>query len=561
MNPVPRPIPDDLVPAAYWTWLTLASAVGAALRFTNLGGRDFWFDESCTFIYVHHLLAWPAESNLFAESTNLPYYVLLRGWTRLFGESEAAFRSMSAVASALTVPLLGLMTTRLAGWRAGVLCAALAALHPIAVYYAQEARAYALWMLLLTVCSMTLFEAVRRGRAGWWLAFGALLLFTLHLHYFTVFWAAASVSAVLTSADWRRSLRAWAITLGGVVLLFAPYVWLAILPAASGGGAAWIGASFDPWTAIPHTLWALLPAGAYPPHLRGLSIESPDTTIRQPAALVVASQVLPALILAGIILGDLVRRRVAYAGTVKSDPTPRVSAISNKRPGTRLALMGLTVGPLVLACGYSVAVRPNYLVGRYDLVAWPAAIALLGVLLANNASGGGYSGRWRAAAIVPLMLASLVPLHRLLAFNPPTSIHHARAERLAETTGPGDLVIAFSYDRDYLAYYLHRSSFEGVMRSYPTWLERQVGWVDTQADTTSARLLDAQRDAAALMGQVERVLVSGGQVLLLADSVDPQGQSRRAPLHQLFIDAANARGLEIRPAAAELGMFELRPAE
>lgn len=72
--------------------------------------------RSSTCIY---LFDWPAGTqNLLAESTNLPYYLLLRGWSALFGHSEAAYRAMSALAAALAVPLLAWFAHRLAGGRA-----------------------------------------------------------------------------------------------------------------------------------------------------------------------------------------------------------------------------------------------------------------------------------------------------------------------------------------------------------------------------------------------------------------------------------------------------------
>ena len=63
--------PDPKPTAAgrsFFIGLALLTALGGALRFAGLGSRDFWFDESCTFIYVHDLFDWPEDSSLLVEN-------------------------------------------------------------------------------------------------------------------------------------------------------------------------------------------------------------------------------------------------------------------------------------------------------------------------------------------------------------------------------------------------------------------------------------------------------------------------------------------------------------
>jgi hypothetical protein len=411
------------------------------------------------------------------------------------------------------------------------------------VYYAHEARAYALWVLCLAVAIVLLLEAVSRRTWRWWTAFAAAVWFSMHVHYFTAFWAAASIGAVFLADQRRSAVRKWAASVATAVLAFLPYFFLAVLPAARGGGSAWIAPSFDPATSIPNTLWAFLPAGAYPAHLRGLSLASADTLVHQPAVLVFASQALPAAILAGCLL-MLARRRARQPKPPPLAGQTRVHA----------ALAILTLGPLLLALFYSLAVRPIYLVGRYDLVAWPGAIVWLSCLLVDSSRGN--DGRIRRALLagicVLLLMCSLVPLHRLFAFEPSKGFHRLRAERLAQLAGPADLVIAFSYDRDYLAYYLHRSGFRGTIRSFPTWLEQQVGWIDTPADL--GRLDEAAADARRLGEDMDRRLAAGEQVYLLGDSIDPES---RRPIQQAILSVFELLGLSVRLMDPDLLIYKI----
>ncbi|MBU0716726.1 MAG: glycosyltransferase family 39 protein, partial [Planctomycetes bacterium] len=315
---------------------------GGVLRFAGLGNRDFWFDESCTFIYVHNLFDWPEDSSLLVESTNLPYYFVLQGWVALFGDSETAYRAMSALAATLVIPLLGFLAWRMAGVWAGSICVGLVALNPLHIYYAHEARAYALWTLVLSLALLLLYEAAKKERWRWWTLYGVVLLFALHLHYFTVYWVPATVAAAFMTDQRARCLRRWLITTVAVGAGFVPYFFLAVWPAARAGGSAWVAEHWEPLAAIPQTLWAFLPAGGYPAHLRGLSLASVDTVRFSQSWLIAVTAVVrvgPAIIVV-VVSALLVRRRWLNQRGV--DPAPRGSS-----PHSFLAMM--TLLPLVLA--------------------------------------------------------------------------------------------------------------------------------------------------------------------------------------------------------------------
>lgn len=512
-----------------------ATLLGGLLRFQGLGVRDFWLDESCTFFYVHHLFDWPDGSNLLAESTNLPYYLLLRGWTTVFGDGEAAYRALSALAALLTIPLLAIAAWRVGGPKTGVIASLLAAFHPLHIYYAHEARAYALWMLALTVAMVLLFEAVRRTSRRWWLAYGLVILGCLHLHYFTVFWIAASIAATTLATDKKTAVRQWLITTALVGAAFVPYIVVAVLPAAGAGGQAWIATSWNALLAIPETLWAMMPAGRYPAHLRGLSLAAPDTVAVAPAWVDAwARRMAPALMAAMVALLIMARRRSAK-------PPSSDAAAS----GSHLALAGLALGPLAGAWCYSIAVHPIYLSGRYDVVAWPAMILWMALIIERF--GRTLSPRVgkaaTTAACLCLVLCSAVPIRRMAAIVPRESFHRVRAERLAALVEPNDLVIAFSYDRDYLSYYLHRAGFRNRVVSFPSWLDRQIGWVDTAADRRTAASGQLDEDAAQRLEQIERTIAAGDRVFLLTDYLRVAATDSRNDINLRLLHAARAAGL------------------
>jgi hypothetical protein len=110
------------------------------------------------------------------------YFLLLDGWRRLFGGSEAGIRSLSALIGTATIPLAYVIGRRLATPRAGLVAAALVAFNPLLVWFSQEARPYGLLVLLSGVSFLMFAIALERptGRvlAGWALASG--LAFATH---------------------------------------------------------------------------------------------------------------------------------------------------------------------------------------------------------------------------------------------------------------------------------------------------------------------------------------------------------------------------------------------
>src|SRR5438552_12186777 len=102
-------------------------ALAAILRFAGLGRESLWLDEG----YSVRVASGPVASVLAGAGQDIHpplYYLLLHGWMRLAGHSEAAVRSLSAVAGCLTVAIAWMLGRRLLEARAGLIAALLVAL-------------------------------------------------------------------------------------------------------------------------------------------------------------------------------------------------------------------------------------------------------------------------------------------------------------------------------------------------------------------------------------------------------------------------------------------------
>ncbi len=199
-------------PRARWFfWAVLGlTALGASIRFSTLGLQSYRHDEAVT---AGRVLASSLSQTMHqvwaGESTPPLYYFLAWLWMHPFGVHEVGLRSLSALFGTATIPVAYLIGRELVGRRTGIALAAIVAVNPMLVWYSQDARAYALLVLLSSVALLFFLRARRTASArdlAWWAVFSALALAT---HYFAFFpLAIETVWLALTVRPLRRVLAA-----------------------------------------------------------------------------------------------------------------------------------------------------------------------------------------------------------------------------------------------------------------------------------------------------------------------------------------------------------------
>ena len=211
--------------------LTLA---GAALRFGTLDVQSIWGDEAITIALVHRTFGSMLSHLSSSESSPPLYYALAWIWTKVFGTGPLAFRTLSALAGTITIPIVWAcgreVSDRVAAW-----AGALAVVSPAMYYYSQEARAYALLIMFCAAAFLFFLRALSRGDGrslAWWGGFSALALLT---HYFAAFLFLPEAVILARRLGWRRAAPPV-----GVVAV----VGIALLPLAidqrNSGKAKWI---------------------------------------------------------------------------------------------------------------------------------------------------------------------------------------------------------------------------------------------------------------------------------------------------------------------------------
>ena len=116
------------------------------LRFHNLGAQSFWNDEGSSYVQATRSFA-DIAANAARDIHPPGYYWLLAIWRQFSGDSEFGLRALSAFASLMTVAFTYALGKRLFNPAAGLAAALFVALNTFSIYYAQEARMYALLAL------------------------------------------------------------------------------------------------------------------------------------------------------------------------------------------------------------------------------------------------------------------------------------------------------------------------------------------------------------------------------------------------------------------------------
>ena len=202
--------------------LAVVTAIAAAIRFTSLGAQSLWLDE---IFEVTAATSGTLRSAAFFESNHPPLHrLLLALWIDAFGRSEAAIRALEALIGTATVPALFLWADRALGRRTALFAAAVAAASPYLVTFSQEARGYALLILLTTVsfACWVRWRGSAIARVGW----TATAILGLHTHYFFVFPLLVQAIDVLgrraAAPSFRSAAKGFAIA-GAAFLPWALY--------------------------------------------------------------------------------------------------------------------------------------------------------------------------------------------------------------------------------------------------------------------------------------------------------------------------------------------------
>jgi mannosyltransferase len=223
--------------AAPWLPLAAVTLAGAVLRFATLDAQSFWLDELVTVSLLDRGLGDALAEVPRSEATPYAYYLVAWFWGQVFGLGEVGLRSLSALAGTATIPVAYGAGAALVSRRVGLVAAALVAANPFLVWYAQEARSYALVALVGAATVLALGHALR-GSGRWLVAWAVLAGLAVATHYFAVFLVAAEALWLLVRLCGGRRVVVACLVPGAALVAHVP-----LLREQRGNGEAVAGSS------------------------------------------------------------------------------------------------------------------------------------------------------------------------------------------------------------------------------------------------------------------------------------------------------------------------------
>ncbi|MBI2208877.1 glycosyltransferase family 39 protein [Candidatus Woesearchaeota archaeon] len=161
--------------------LVLIIFLGAFLRFFDIGSESFWLDEGTTALTIKKHNALEIIQNVKEKGQILPtyysygkyrydedlpaYYVLLSGWVGVFGMSEIAFRSFSAIFGILALTAVFYLARYLFDEKTALLATFLSAINLILLWYSREARQYSYLLFMSLLSVILLLKLIKEGKA------------------------------------------------------------------------------------------------------------------------------------------------------------------------------------------------------------------------------------------------------------------------------------------------------------------------------------------------------------------------------------------------------------
>ncbi len=207
----------------YFSWLRILIVIililGIGFRFINIDRKVYWYDETITSLRIagytwgelrdrldeagiisrknlQEYLSINSDKSFISTINSLAtenqehvpiYFVLLRWWVKLFGNSVAVTRTFSAVVSLLVFPFIYWLCRELFDKSlVGEVAIALTAVSPILVLYAQETRAYSIFIVTILLSTIALVRAMRIQTKRSWQIYTVSLVLALCTNLFSL---------------------------------------------------------------------------------------------------------------------------------------------------------------------------------------------------------------------------------------------------------------------------------------------------------------------------------------------------------------------------------------
>ena len=249
--------------------------LGLFFRFSNIDKKFYWYDEVFTslrisgytqtevlheisngqLVAVKDLMKYQRSNQtktfgdtvkgLAIEEPQLPplYFMAVKYWGKLFGDSPFSTRNFSVWMSLLAFPAVYWLCRELfAAPEVAWMAVGLLAVSPLHVLYAQEARPYSLWSALILLSCASLLRAMRLQTKLSWSIYIVATILAIHTHLFSLLVALGHGFYVGKMAGFSLNKKVVSYLMASAVSLLAFSPWMVILlvnKRAAVGATSW----------------------------------------------------------------------------------------------------------------------------------------------------------------------------------------------------------------------------------------------------------------------------------------------------------------------------------
>jgi uncharacterized membrane protein len=207
--------------------LAVIVAVAAALRGFELGRLSFWYDEVVT-MHVAQARSPAAliDRLVQIDATRAPLHpLLLAAWTGAFGTSEATARAFSALFGTATVVMIYLVGRTACGAATGLWAAWLGTISPPLIFYAREARMYALLAFVTCFCWWWLLRLTASFTTARAIAYASSLVALVYTHPLGLLMLGTlALASLVGPGTCLRSWKRWLVVHVIVTAFFLPWI-------------------------------------------------------------------------------------------------------------------------------------------------------------------------------------------------------------------------------------------------------------------------------------------------------------------------------------------------
>lgn len=227
---IPQPIPEEPSPfyitfaTKHWVILSLISLVllGCILRLYNLTFNSLWLDETATLSFAERSFIGIWDLTASGGEFNPPIFFWVEHFMLMFGNSEFVLRFASVVAGVATIPIFFLIGRELKDDITGLIAAFILTISQFAIFYSQEARAYALLLFFVSVTLYFYIRSIEKNQNKDWIITGIVASISVWTH----FYAAIVIVPMFLSMIWiyRKQILQPIKTIGVFTITTLPLI-------------------------------------------------------------------------------------------------------------------------------------------------------------------------------------------------------------------------------------------------------------------------------------------------------------------------------------------------